>query len=314
MYSDGAVNSNPAKNNFDWSVTRAVEMDNPGNQVYELAPGEVKTIFDGTRSLGINGSSQFTLALTSLAATRYRLTWTGTGAAPVFRTSRGLTNGGDSLTLTSNANSTLTVTGPAGAFTGVVAGDTVLIPGPTTGDTSTVFATTNEGLWLVLTATSTTLQLRRPTGVAYTGESEVVSVVSDGQFLAYSAAGVQVGDTIRLSAGFSASALQAYEIVAVTPTWVEFYTTSPLAVTETAVPGVSGLVIYNNAKNFVYLEYTQACLIQFNGNTSTGEIFEPWVAGDDDQTGISVCKGPRWSLVVTNVSQETLKLTYGSAE
>lgn len=290
-----------------------MEGSKPGNQEYAVAPGATLTVFSGTRSTSISGTTELALANWD-GNSLYRLTWTGVGTAPGFRTDRNLSLNGDTLTLTSNTNGTLTMVGPALSFSAMQAGDWLFLPGPSTGDSPTVFATENEGYWLVLTASSTTLQLRRFTGTAYTGASEVVVVSSDSQVVGYTASGVQVGDTIRLSAGFSTGSLKSYEIVSVTPEWVEFYDSSPLPVVETAVPTASGVTIYSEAKKFLYLEYNQECVLQFNGDSGMTNRVAPLVAGSDDDTGIFVRTGPCWSLSVVNTSQETLKLLVGGVE
>lgn len=313
-FSDVAINSNPAKNNVDWGTTRSLDIGDPENKAKTLAAGESITLFSGTRSLGINGSSSFTLALSTLSSSLYRLTWAGAGTAPAFRTDRALTNNTQTLVITANGNSTLTVTGPSGAFTGVVAGDTLFFPGPTTGDAVTPFSAQNEGYWLVLTASSTVLQIRRPTGTDFTGVAESVVVTANSQVQAYSAAGVQVGDTVLLSAGFSAGTLKSYSVVSVNPNWVEFYDTTGLPATETAVPGVAGLVVYTDAKRMIHVEYDQDCVIQVNGDSSQLNRLSPWEAADPDQTGWYERVGPCWSLTVVNVSQTDLNIFYFGAE
>lgn len=313
MYSDANPSSNPDKNNMAWSVTRSLTMNNPGNQYYDLAPGETLSVFNGTRSTSIGSGTEFVLALW-LDTTLYRMSWTGVGAAPVFRTDRGLVVDGVSLALTANSNGTLTVVGPGVTFASVVAGDTVFLPGPSTGDSATEFSTENEGFWTVLSASNTTLQLKRPNNETFVGLTETVVPTDNTQFIAFSASGVQVGDTIRLSAGFSDVSLKSYTISAVAPEWVEFYDSSSLPVTETAFPGVSGVTIYTKAKNFIYLEYDQECVAQLNGDTGTTNRLSPVVAGDEDWTGITVRFGPCWSLTVINTSQETLHLLVGGAE
>ena len=298
---------------MNWNVVRTLTYSNPGNQTYSIAPGETLQVFNGVRSTSIAANTQFTLAASSLGGNLYRLTHSG-GTAPAFRTDRLLTLNGVSLTLTLNVNGTLTMVGSAGSFSAVLPGDTLFLPGPLTGDSATPFSANNQGYWTVLTSSSTTLQLRRPAGSTSVGASEVVSPTSNSQVQAFSSSGVQIGDSVRLSAGFSASSLKTYEVTSVNPAWVEIYSADALPVTQTATPGTSGIGFYTNAKNFLYIEYTQKCVLQFNGDTGSTNEVEPVVAGDDDETGISVRFGPCWSLSVVNTSQETLKLLVGGAE
>ncbi len=313
-YSDDQTSANPALGNADWNVTRLLEVSDPENRSITIPAGSSTTLFSGSRTIGINGSSEFTLALSTLASNRYRFKWTGVGAAPVFRTDRGLTNNGDTLVIALNGNSTVTVTGPSGAFTGVVAGDTVLIPGPTTGDSATPFNTQNEGYWVVMTASSTVLQLRRPTGTDFTAYAQSVPVTADSQFLAFSSDNVQIGDTLLLSSGFNSGSLGTYTVIAVSPTWVEFYENEALPATETAVPGVAGLSLFGDAKRYIRLEFNQECVVRVNGDTTDLNWLSPWEAGDKYNTGWHERVGPCWSLVVVNKSHSDLLIQFFAVE
>src|SRR5690606_14922263 len=96
-----------------------------------------------------------------------------------------------------------------------------------TGDAalSSPFNVLNGGFWSVLARTSTVVTVVRPNGESFSGTSEAVALTSDAQLQAFSSSGVQVGDTLEISGGFSAVTQKAFEVSTVTPGWVEFVST-----------------------------------------------------------------------------------------
>jgi len=303
-YTDSQPNNNQMRRLIDWKrPLQGLDVDLPHSTTTVLQPLQEKVIFSTLVALTINSSSQFSIIASPLGDGRYRLAFTGTGAAPNFRTDRNLTLAGGNVTITLNTNQTVTVTHSAGAvFGAVVVGDNVFIPGINTGDPH-LFDPMNEGEWNVLAATATTLTLSRATGSIFTGVSETVPVTLNSQFLAYSSAGLQVGDTFDISAGFSPSTTGSYIAAAVTSTFVEFISTVPVAI-ETAVPGVAGLIAYSGSKRFVCIETDQSVAIKSNGNTAETERLDPIAPANDDLTGIYVKWGTCYSLSIKNRSTE----------
>lgn len=315
-YADTATTSNPLKKHFDWQINRTLDVENPKGQPFTVAPGDSITVFSGSRSTSIGSGTEFELTLSPILTNRYRVTWTGAGANPVFRTNRGLTLGSSSVTVTANNNQTATMTGLAGDFGTVLAGDTLFIPGASTGDVAGPFNTLNEGFWTVMSkdVTSATVQLQRPAGVGFSAYGETVNVVTDDQVLAFSPAGVQVGDQVSISAGFSTAAQGTYEVANVTPTWYEFDTTAALPVEETAIPGVSGMSFYSYAVSWLGLEVDQLASVRLNGDTADFNKVKPVLPGDPNFVGHWEAMSPVWQLVVVNKSNATLNLMVFSAE
>ena len=299
-YDDTDITSNPAMSDFDWTETLDFDVAavGSGSQPYTVLAGQTLAIFSSTVSTSVANDTEFDWALSALGGNTYRLTFSGVGTTPAFRTNRNLTNNGDSIVIALNSNATITMTGPAGAFTGVVAGDTVFIPGTTTGDTAGPFSALNVGYWYVLTASTTVLQLRRPTGTAFQAYGETVPVTADSQLMAFSAAGVQIGNTLSLSAGFSASLLKSFTITAVNPNWIEVFDTSALPVEETAVPTTSGFAIYGALRDFLKVRSDVQVVVQINGDTSLINTIAPY----QSQTAWFERSGPTWSLSMKNTS------------
>lgn len=315
-YGDVSTTSNPDKVYCDVSYTINADVNNPKNEKFTLYPNETRLIFDGTVSTSINNSTEFTLSLSTLDNSRYRFTYTGTGAAPAFRTDRVLTLSGVTLTLTANSNSTLTFAGSAGNFTSVAIGDVIFIPDTTTGDSASPFSGSNVGYWEVLSknGTSSILQLSRPSGTGFTGASEVVVPSTNSQVQAFSSSGLQVGNKVTISLGFSSSIWRTYEIVAVNPSWFEVISVAVLPVSETAVPTTSGIKFYNNSKRYVKATADQECVIRTNDSTSDNEKLSPWIFGDSNNVAEYSRTGPTWNLTVINKSDEALNFLLISVE
>jgi hypothetical protein len=312
-YSDPTNPGNdPQKRNVDWRSSITVAAKNVSGVPYTIPVGASVTLFDGTRSNSSDGTTQWTLALSTLSSDRYRFT-NSAGTAPVLRTPRTLALGA-TVTVLVNANQTATFTSTASAFTAVQVGDTVFVPGVTTGDTGP-FSPLNQGFWTVLSVAvdGSNVQLTRGAGVTFQGWNEVVSV-SSGQVKAFSAAGVQIGDGVFISAGFSTPVLRGYTVVSVTATWFEVISTSPLPVSAVAIPGASGLQFYSSAKRYVELWADQDCVLRLNGDTTDSNKVSPWQAGDVTQAGIHAHAGISWSAVIVNKSTAPLNIQLITAE
>lgn len=314
-FGDAANSSNPALKYVDWNRNQqGLAVSNPLSRGYTIPAGQEVTILDGSRALDLDGTTELDLALSPLNPSRYRMTYSG-GTDPGFRVDRGVDTTGIELTLVASVNGVLQVTAGTGTpFSAVQVGDHVFVPGTSTGDAAGPFTATNEGLWSVLAASSTVLQLVRPTGVDFDGASESVTPAASGDLLVYSSAGVQEDDEMDVSAGFASTAQKTYNLVAVTSKWVEFVSTSPLAEESGIVPGVAGLSIYTDVKRLLYMEADQECVVRINGDTSSRNRLEPWEAGNREQVAAFQKVGPVWSLSVLNRSQQNLNLLVVTAE
>ena len=122
VFDDLPANNNPQRRSVDWRRSlQSIPVTNPHTITLKIDPLAEVSVFDGTRTLTMDGTTQLALTLSPLDSSRYRLAWTGTGTAVGFRTNRNLTLSGGSLTLTLQANSTVVATHSAGAVFGAVA-------------------------------------------------------------------------------------------------------------------------------------------------------------------------------------------------
>ncbi len=205
-------------------------------------------------------------------------------------------------------------------FSAVQIGDQVWIPGTSTGDSASPFNSSNVGLWSVIGlapgGTPKTITLTRPAGVGFAGVSESnVTPASADQFVAFSADGVQVGDTLEITAGFSPVTQTAFKITNVLPTFVEFASSLSFPLETGIQPDNAGMVFYYMNKKFLRIEVDQEAVLRFNGDTGNSCRLSPRVPGDRNNVGVFVKTGTTWGLEIVNRSRTTtMKVTCISAE
>jgi hypothetical protein len=309
-FGDQNLSNNPKRRYFDWTRNaNGLRVRNPKANSITLYPGETKTVFDGVRVLTADATT--TWASKSMGNNVYRFSWTG-GAAPGMRTQRSLAFAATNIVVTINNNSTVTFTA-AGLFANVQAQDNIYISLPTDPNPS-LFNPANTGFWTVLSASPNAITLARPVGQSFNAAAETVSVTNtaQGPILAYSATGVQVGDTVDISGGFQTSAQKSYTVAAVSSNWFEVMSVSPLA-EETGIAPNAALKFYANAKAFLRVETDQDVLVYLNGSSSGIRII-PVVAADPANMGWFENYGAIWSLSVYNRSAYDANCNTFSAE
>jgi hypothetical protein len=301
-FADEQVSSNPRLRAPDWlRDISGISVSNFKTEGYTIQVGGTLNAFNGARATSVASDTVFSMALTSLDPSRYRLSWTG-GTDPVFRNSRGVACSGVSMALTVNANATLTVVAGSAIFTSVQAGDSVYIPGVTTGESSGPFSPLNEGGWIVLSKSgSNSLTLVRAPGTDFVGVTETQTPSADSQFRVFSSAGVQVGDSVDISQGFSIGSLNTFDIVLVTDTFVDIESAIPLANETGITPGASGIQFFFSVKSFLYVEASQQVALRLNGDSGVTQRICP-VPTDDGSLapGNYMKRGPVWSIQIVN--------------
>lgn len=316
-FADQTISSNPRLRFVDWTRDiSGISVRDPKTEAHQLDGGATRTIFDGVRSTTLDGTSAFGVALLAVdPATRYRFTHTA-GTSPTLRTGRALTPNTMTLTFTVNANQTMTVASSAPLFASVIAGDGVFIPHTTTGDSANVLSVLNAGYWQVLSVESTSsLTMVRLTGETFEGAAEAILMTDNSQFRAYSAAGVQVGDSVDISSVlFSTAARKTFEVVAVTDAFFEVVSAMPLPVQSGILPTATGMIFYTETKEFLYIEASQDCVIRCNGSTDNTQRISPVDPSDPTKPGVYMKRGPTFSLVLVNRSDTPCNVTIIHAE
>lgn len=303
--SDSQASNNPSLGNFKWNRdSSGLSVRNPESIAFSLAPGETKELFDGVRTLAQDGTTQYSIALKPANSSIYVLSHSG-GTAPQFRTSR--SSGASATTAV-----TVTLNGPVVTFAstagtpfnlivgGVVVGDYVRI--------GSLFSLANQGEWQVIARTATSFSVVNDLGVA---EGPIVLGAGfANQVKLYSAAGVQVGDTLLINSGFSLVTQGSYIVTSVADSFLEF---SSLEVLPTEGPVTTQVAMYSAAKRLVYLESNQNVSMILNG-----------IAGNEIKPLADVCGCVKpgifmrtslvYSMSVTNDSLSPASVFFASVE
>ena len=309
-YADASPTNAPSRNNFKWTRdVNGLSVNNPNSLEFSLAPGETRTLFNCMRTLTQDGTTQYSIALAPVAGqnTTWQLTWSG-GTNPGFRTSR--TSGANATTqVTVTQNGTVLTFSSTGGTPfslisgGVQVGDFVQI--------GSLFNILNQGQYQIIALTATSFSIVNAFGAAegpYTLGSGFASQID-----IFSAAGVQVGDTLLITSGFSPVTQGAYIVTAVTDMWVRFSSTATLP-TEGPIT-TEGIVFYFDAQRLVYLESNQKVTMVINGQS--GNEIDPLAGACGcaiPGTGIFLRTSTIYSMTVTNASQNTASLYLASVE
>jgi hypothetical protein len=313
-HSDSSQNNDPRRKHFDWLRERKLTVSNPKSNEEVIPAGASFSFFNGTVTTAIDGTTAFTITKSLLGGGRYRFTRVA-GTAPALRTDRGLTLTGQNITVADNGDGSATFTLGGGTWGTTVAGDTLWLPGPQTGDAATPLSVLNQGAWVVIaTLSATVIQAVRPTGMNFSVAGETVLLTANTQAQAFSAAGVQAGDKVEISSGFSPTTLRTYEIVEINPSWFEVISSLAIPLEASKIPTASGMIFYNDAKNWLCVEADQEVALRINGMTDDRLRVTPAQAGVDDQTGWHEHLGPSWSLTVVNKSSQATTVTVFSTE
>ena len=304
-YSDSNSSNNPSLNNFKWDrEVDGLSANNPHSSAFSLAPGETRMIFNGSRTLAQDNTTQYSIALKPLTSNTYVLSAVG-GALPNFRAPR--SPGADATT-----QITATINGPLVTFSstggtpldlisgGVQVGDLVRL--------GNLFNQLNQGEQKIVSLSATSFTIINELGVAE-GPITLGSGFAS-QLQIYSAAGVQVNDTLVISGGFSPVTQGSYKVASVAANYLEFYSTDILP--QEGPITTQAIAIYIAAKKFVYLESDQHTSMILNG--VSGNEIEPFIEGTNIQPGVFLRSSTIYSLSVTNNSSNPANLFLASVE
>lgn len=302
-YNDSSSSNAPSLNNFKWTRNlNGIPSGNAISQEFSLAPGESKTLFDGSRTLSHDGTTHYSLTLKPLSTNTYVLTAIS-GTLPNFRTPR--TTGADATTQV-----TVTINGPLATF--VSTGGTAFnFAGVQVGDYARIgtdFNVLNQGEYKILAKTSTSFTVENEIAVA----EGPITMGADfaTQIQIYSALGVQKGDTIKITGGFSAVSRNSYQVTDVAANYLEFYSTDALPV-ESDVQ-TNAFAIYMNSRQLIYLESNKKVSVTING-TLVAEM-EPFVINNSVFPGVFMLKSTVYSLSVTNTDTDTASMFLAAAD
>jgi hypothetical protein len=187
---------------------------------------------------------------------------------------------------------------------GVVVGDNVII--------GSQFNPNNQGTYTVLSVTATSFSIKNTQG--YTEGPITLGASFASQIQIFSAAGVQAGNTLVISSGFSPASWGSYLITGVGANFLTFASTAALP-TESDI--ITNVVVYTAAKNLVYVESNQIVSLAINAAGST--TIEPFIDATGscpghEHSGVFLNKSTIYSLSITNISENTATVFFAAAE
>ena len=235
---------------------------------FSVNPNSSFTVFDA--SFATNISNTATFSITS-SGSSYQIFQTG-GADANFRTPRAIGLGSDStFNVTINNSSLVTYqcsVGTSFTTTSVISGDVLYI------DSGSPFAAGNKGSFPIISSTTNSVSVVNSNAVAQSSVTLGASYAS--QFKIFSAAGVPVGSTLRISGGFSPSSYGDYTVQGITDNSVSFNSSTPLAIESNIVPDSTGLTFFNGAPFYLEGSGNLAATLLFDGETQGSKV-EPIV-------------------------------------
>ena len=302
-FDDTQQTNDPQMVHVDWTRNiKNLSMGLPSNRKEVLAPGESVTLLNGAVATGIDGTTQFDL--TNTVGSTYRIIYDGTGTAPDFRTERSLAADATSeITVTKNNNATTTFSATGGTLVdfGVsVVGDELRL--------GAAFNIANQGTYQVIAFSATSVTIKKVDSVA---EVVVLGANFAEDLRVYSAAGIQVGDKVIISGGFSLATHDTYEITDVSPDFIEFVSTEAIPEEDDILPN-TGLTIFSDAKSLIYIESDKKALVKVNGDT--GQLIEPKVSGSCTVPGLYLKLGTAFQIEVENTSLEPATIKHITVE
>lgn len=307
-YQDANPSNNPSMNNWKWQRDlQGLDISEPESKSISLPAGQSLSLFSGSIATSADGTTTWDIALKSGTSNTYKIS-KAAGTSPEFRTQR--TSGADAttqITITKNA-SLLTLSSTSGTALdlivgGVIVGDEVRI--------GSLFNISNRGKFKILARTATSLTIENNAGVAEGPVTLGASFASELDI--FSSDGVQVGDKVDLIDGFSSVSFGTYEITDVSPDYIEIFSASALPAESGVSNSPNALLIYRNAKKFIYIESNKALEIKID-DSETPNVLEPMNAGISLKPGIFMSSSSIKSLAITNKSQEVADIFYVVAE
>jgi hypothetical protein len=186
---------------------------------------------------------------------------------------------------------------------GVVVGDYVNIGND--------FNILNQGPFQIIALTATSFSVVNAAGVI---EGPVVLGADFAtQLDIYSAAGVQIGDSLDITGGFSPVTQGSYIVTAVTNDYVQFSSTAILP-TEGPIT-TEAIAFYFIAKSLIYIEADQNCGVTINGTLTNNIVpISPGCCTGSGKPGILMLSSTIHALTLTNNSLEVANLFLASVE
>lgn len=315
LVAEDSSKTNPAYRNTDITLKFTdVLVTYPKSEPFQLAPGEVANIISTLRTLTIDNSTQFSVARPISTDDTLRLTWTGTGTSPGFRTNRNL--GIDATSVFSiirvgpNTARLSTTSGTSLDSSSVQVGDTLYFSRNTDSFTNP-FSATNIGSYVVQ-ATGTHYIDFIDNGTASLDANITPGSLYTQAFLIMSPGPVKIGDTVEiLSSQFNTSNQGKFLVSDVTPSYIEY--TNSYGVLETVTNTDNNIKLFDRLIGFVSLKATGPFAYQTNGSSAWTDLD---ILGNEcvlGPTAILVGSLKAYSLSAKNNGNYSISLTIQTA-
>lgn len=300
---------------YVWNYTKSIcnlPINNPSEASFSVAGGTSTTLFNNSVATGIDNTTIFNLTANPILPNTYRFTSTG-GTSPAFRVTRGLTLSGSVASFVINSNGTAVFSINTGSLAALQAGDTLFLPGISTGDTAGPFNTSNEGAWTVTSGGSLSVTLARPGGFSGYTQSGV-AITANSQVLGFGPVGVQIGNSVDILGGFNAYTIGTYIVSQVTPLWVEVGSNISLPTQTGITPTAPNMKFYSALKRWVRIETNCLVYAQYNGDTSTNYRLNPIFIQDSTLFAFDEKMGSAFSLTIQNPTAQPASIRVFSFE
>lgn len=300
-YQDSNPTNNPLQNAIRWSrQINSLSVEEPGDTVTTVAPGQTKSLFSGAVAITQDGTSAYSLSLKSGTSSTYILKRTAGPSTSVFRTSKPTdADATTEITLSKNGNlvtATFTDGTDPDFLSNVAAGDFVKVGAP--------FQSANQGVFKLLSVSATSFSFENSAAV---DEVVVLGATFADDFRFFGAAGVQAGDKLILSSAFILAA-GTYDITHAQDDLVEFYSTATLPVFSSVIDEVE---VYASSKKFVYFETSKEVTVVVNGISM---IVKPLISGATSSPGLLMLTDTIRSFSVQNNGSESSTIYLASVE
>lgn len=239
---------------------------------YDLQPGETATIATTTRAVAVDNTTQFSLSRPESSGDIMRLTWTGTGTNPVFRTKRTIaTDATTTVSVTRIAPNTVRISSTAGTAINTAAvqvGDFVKM-GRTTDAFASVWNLSNQNIfWQVQAKGVGTIDIL-DNGSFVLEAGIVLGAGFDEQLRVLSQGPVRQGDIVELSGGINAGNLGKHQVIYLSSDYIEFV--NPFGVAETFTNS-NNVVVYDRLIGIVLIRGTGAFRLLIDGQTEGAKV------------------------------------------
>lgn len=312
IYADPTVTDNPHQRSTDWRRrAESLSVKNPYSNVKTLAPGQSFSIFDGIIASGLTGSSVMAISLLSAQDSLYRLSVTsGPSSFKTARSPSGIT--ACNVTINNNAIAEFDFTGAT--LTGVIVGDILRVKGQVNNDSGPyAFNSLNAGIWKIIAVSGSKVScVRMPNEVFQAAVELVAAATADVQF--YADDGIAVGSKMAIESAFSAVSQKTYEVKAVTPTTIDFVSTSSIPLESNVSYTSNSVIFYTSSKKLVYVEVDQDCVIRLNGASDDSNKLNPIEAGNSMLPGFMHKWGNTFKCEVINKSVNSCTVRFITCE